>query len=1398
MTMEESLQIDDFFGSMPDIRDPEFNTKLNSKQEFFELGAKAVEDFPKKGEMFNSQHYNRRYAMYYDRILLAWDTGTGKSCAIGQIAEMLHEEYQKHPDDPTKIKKAIIVVNNKTLENNFRNEISCKCTDGIYDTKEVREETDITKQFKMIKKNMKEWYEFMTPTALANAIRSRRSQNSLYEFMSNTLFVIDEVHTLPTLADKKKRYVPETAYKTVEELTAEVNGDLKLLSKKETIYETIFRGFHTGHRNKIVIATATRRINEPADTVYLINLLRPLHDLMPYADSETYLAQGVDWFEQWTRGYISYLRVMKSPVTKDFQKRQITQGGGELVDKVDIYQVPMSMEQYYNYILADVGIVETARAIEKANEANKEAMNQLIEATEEALKAEAEEEGELAELQINEQSGKLNFKMEPRNVLHFLYPNITTGQAKTSSQAYNIYVKYDGYYDISLKSDEELPPEMAAIESALPSLEETEALKKATTMDAYGPYLERLSLYSAKMAKAVEVCLSAYIDDDRLAELMQDPLVKEDIYPFVGKGIGYIYFPDFVKGSGLFIFTLILQRFGYSEYRPEPKHLVTSGTGGVCGTSDGTNEQGNELQHLNKGKRFVKITGDMPEASINIIRNVVNSSDNKFGQYVQLVVGSRKSGIGLSINNGSFMIQMESSWHYSKYFQALSRIFRITSHVDLIRITEQRLVRYNIIHPGEQLTIDDIKMRIPIYNLCSVYVPPPPEEIEAWLENFLGLPEYELLKKIMKTENVNTADTMLYRILARKEEPNAIVNRWEKQVAYDSPVNRDRNIQRGDDDFSRECDFMECDYKSFGYVREPRDWTTKLLWHSGKEIEEISGWVKEELLLRSSLRFEDIIDILGGKYDHDRLAIARLFFVAIQNIIANNESMKDRFGVTRYIRIDHQGLIYLDGDVFSVGNNYQASDNNFYNSSLLMSAANAPTAFKDSLSDLSMEKNMIFYNRAREYYMNFLTERERQMELAQSTASANHDNTRELELLNAVNEELLKIDDGARDLFLEWAIEEVMVNDDESLFSNYVISFYGRWRFFSIIEPTDLLGKRGIKNENIYLLLSPYRGMATGHGMVSNFLSLKNSTIRILKPSENIGWRNASEIETNYYLGFMGEKRNELYEWHKNHYSVFGIYMDANDPTQFSILAYEKPPRGQTEYQARTVTRYNPYDGTTYEEVKMHSMWKYNPNQFKKSPTGKSHRNVGKYELIDILVDMMIYPPNFERSPTHEILNNRIREVLSKNANYPTTMKYLYNDLSNASNVNTLDLYYWWWQYTEQYGHQDLWRFIDRRFQESGFFINEEKLHQYVTQAFTANDHFTYVAPKKGGAKSKGKGKGRGRGRPKKSTTPGSSGSPSVVGTYLDPNVVLSQSPPPSTTPDSETVQVSDPGLLSL
>ena len=123
-----NTKISDFFGSYPDINDPNFNSYLSRKVEFSELKPGVRERPPKRGGRFHHQEMAVRFGTHYDRCAFIHDPGTGKSCIIAGLAELFKNEYRKDPTDPTKIKQAIILVRGPTLAENIRNEIVCKCT----------------------------------------------------------------------------------------------------------------------------------------------------------------------------------------------------------------------------------------------------------------------------------------------------------------------------------------------------------------------------------------------------------------------------------------------------------------------------------------------------------------------------------------------------------------------------------------------------------------------------------------------------------------------------------------------------------------------------------------------------------------------------------------------------------------------------------------------------------------------------------------------------------------------------------------------------------------------------------------------------------------------------------------------------------------------------------------------------------------------------------------------------------------------------------------------------------------------------------------------------------------------------------------------------------------------
>ena len=184
MSTSSPIQISDFFGSYPDINDPLFNTYISRKEEFCELKPEITEPPPVRGESFKHQKFAVRYLTHYDRLLLVHEPGTGKSCIIAHSAELFKREHFRNPDDPTKIRRAIILIKGPTLFDNIRHEIVCKCTKE-YETEAVIQATDESIRKRKITSELNAWYDIMTYSDFAKKILNFKRDEDLEAYMSN-------------------------------------------------------------------------------------------------------------------------------------------------------------------------------------------------------------------------------------------------------------------------------------------------------------------------------------------------------------------------------------------------------------------------------------------------------------------------------------------------------------------------------------------------------------------------------------------------------------------------------------------------------------------------------------------------------------------------------------------------------------------------------------------------------------------------------------------------------------------------------------------------------------------------------------------------------------------------------------------------------------------------------------------------------------------------------------------------------------------------------------------------------------------------------------------------------------------------------------------------------------
>src|SRR5690606_15581750 len=107
-----------------------------------------------------------RFMDNYPCLLCIHEPGTGKSCIIVGSAEMFKREYLKDPTDPTRVRRAIILIKNNKLKQNIRDEIVRVCAPGVYNPNgEAVNDISVTKA-------IHKWYDILSYNDFSNIIKS--------------------------------------------------------------------------------------------------------------------------------------------------------------------------------------------------------------------------------------------------------------------------------------------------------------------------------------------------------------------------------------------------------------------------------------------------------------------------------------------------------------------------------------------------------------------------------------------------------------------------------------------------------------------------------------------------------------------------------------------------------------------------------------------------------------------------------------------------------------------------------------------------------------------------------------------------------------------------------------------------------------------------------------------------------------------------------------------------------------------------------------------------------------------------------------------------------------------------------------------------------------------------
>ena len=237
------------------------------------------------------------------------------------------------------------------------------------------------------------------------------------------------------------------------------------------------------------------------------------------------------------------------------------------------------------------------------------------------------------------------------------------------------------------------------------------------------------------------------------------------------------------------------------------------------------------------------------------IQKTVNNPNNAQGDYIQVVLGSRTSGEGFSFYNVEEIGILTPFWNYSPIDQAIGRGIRYRSHDEIIKIKGS----------------DNFYVRI---------------------HHYAGIP---------LSNPENSIDMIMYKYSEDKDIKIKRGERFLKEISYDCGNNRLINMKGIDG--SRECEYLECDYKCDGIVEldvpeEKLDVSSYYKFYSNKELNVIISKIIKIFSIHFTLEYKNILELLN---DHDEFMILK----SLKTTIDESIPILNKYGYKSYLKEQH-------------------------------------------------------------------------------------------------------------------------------------------------------------------------------------------------------------------------------------------------------------------------------------------------------------------------------------------------------------------------------------------------------------------------------------------------------------------------------------------------------------
>lgn len=561
-------------------------------------------------------------------------------------------------------------------------------------------------------------------------------------------------------------------------------------------------------------------------------------------------------------------------------------------------------------------------------------------------------------------------------------------------------------------------------------------------------------------------------------------------------------FSNLKKSSGALTISMIFSLFSFEVFNDLPEQIFTS---------EGSRQI---KENYPKKKRIAFLTGGMPPAKQDAIKDLFNNPANAKGEYIKVLIGSKISRDGINVYHCKRMHLISPHWNFSGMIQAINRVLRANAHENLRKILQDEATSKGLV--GKEYE-DYTNIEVEIYRHAI---------------------DYKINDPNPSINDHSNVDLHMYRKAEYKELNSRRVFRAMKICAIDAIINRDRNILPSSRDYTQECDYEPCDYPSWEQLRDPLyvpgedpiDTETYNILH--RNTNDLKTEILKELVETKSISYAKIFQKYASNQFEEEMVIKTL------NDIRDlcDKQIMSREGDRLFIVLGDNG-IHLQRQI-DMPSPY-IRDLSVYESPNTSVIYRSPSEIFTEMERnvLSNDVNIVSYI----YYQSESLNSGKQTEVSPQT-------------LEQVKAHIKSLPKWRQKSLLEECVISIQRHDglfeSSTIAANILTIFRG---FFFKFTDVDLDTGRDI---DIYVhVFRPHNYKETEHNAVTRSKDPKE--LWIYKSNETLGWRSPIDSEFEKYKKLVVANINSILERFEK-YSIYGSIIDSI----FRIVFKTQGPEG--------------------------------------------------------------------------------------------------------------------------------------------------------------------------------------------------------------------------------------------